>query len=88
MALEPEQIVSPSKSVPQMAINGDEPPPPQYVLKQSIFGSIDVSPPYGPFPIIDISLFSPSSPPADAHNELEKLRSALSSAGCFQVKCI
>ncbi|XP_031287391.1 probable 2-oxoglutarate-dependent dioxygenase ANS [Pistacia vera] len=80
------EIVSLSKSVPEMAINGDEPPPPPYVFnKQSIFGSIDVSPPYGPFPVIDISLFSPPSSSADVHNELEKLRSALISPGCFQV---
>lgn len=87
MALQHAEIVSLSKSVPETAVNGDEPPPPPYVLKQSVFGSIDVCPPYGPFPVIDISLFSPSSSASQVHvhNELEKLRSALTSAGCIQV---
>ncbi|KAJ0030025.1 hypothetical protein Pint_13758 [Pistacia integerrima] len=86
MALQHAEVVSLSKSVPETAINGDEPPPP-YVLKQSVFGSIDVCPPNGSFPVIDISLFSPSSSASQAHvhKELEKLRSALTSAGCIQV---
>ncbi|KAK7347124.1 hypothetical protein VNO80_21651 [Phaseolus coccineus] len=64
-----------SKSVQQMSIEGDEPPS-QYIVKGNSFGSKD-SCALIPIPIIDVSLLS-------SEGELEKLRSALSSAGCFQ----
>ncbi|CAN6699818.1 unnamed protein product [Malus baccata var. baccata] len=75
-------------NVQEMSMNGEQPPA-EYIVKESRFGSIDSSPPLADeIPIIDISLFSPSSPQyseqAENH-ELQKLRSALSSAGCFQV---
>ncbi|KAJ1385866.1 Oxoglutarate/iron-dependent dioxygenase [Sesbania bispinosa] len=63
------------KSVQDMSMDGDEPPS-QYVVKGISFGSKDSSA-LIPIPIIDVSLLSSES-------ELEKLRSALSSAGCFQ----
>ncbi|PQP97416.1 codeine O-demethylase [Prunus yedoensis var. nudiflora] len=74
-------------SVQEMSINGDQPPP-EYIVKESSFGCIESSPPLADqIPIIDISLFSPSSleysEQAENH-ELQKLRTALSSAGCFQ----
>ncbi|GLT51762.1 hypothetical protein SLA2020_251490 [Shorea laevis] len=76
-----------SKSIQEMSIDGDEPTSQYMVLKDS-FGSVDSSPAESLFPIIDIGLWS--SPPAscsktDIDNELEKLRSALSFVGCFQV---
>lgn len=76
-----------SKSVQEMSINGSEPPE-EYTVKDGSFGSIESSPPLGSIPIINISLFLPSSSHDDTkqvENELQKLRSALSSGGCFQV---
>ncbi|XP_062010828.1 protein SRG1-like [Rosa rugosa] len=71
-------------SVQEMSINGDEPPP-EYIVREGIFGAIDSSPEIGQIPIIDINLYSTSSHDSEqAENELEKLRSALSSSGCFQ----
>ncbi|KAL6226238.1 hypothetical protein ACLB2K_000201 [Fragaria x ananassa] len=73
-----------SMSVREMSIKGVEPPP-EYIVKEGIFGAIESSPEVGQIPIIDISLFSTSSQDsAKAQIELEKLRSALSSSGCFQ----
>ncbi|POO01327.1 Oxoglutarate/iron-dependent dioxygenase [Trema orientale] len=51
--------------------------PEQFFVKESAFGSVDSSPPLIPIPVIDLSLLSSES-------ELEKLRSALTSWGCFQ----
>jgi hypothetical protein len=76
-----------SKSVEEMSINGYEPPQ-EYIVKDCRFGSIESSPSLGSIPVIDISILSLSSShdPKEVENELEKLRSALSSsAGCFQV---
>ena len=63
-----------SKGIP---INGDNPPQ-EFFVKESAFGSVDSSPPMIPIPVIDLRLLS-------SETELEKLRSALSSWGCFQV---
>ncbi|PRQ46263.1 putative codeine 3-O-demethylase [Rosa chinensis] len=71
-------------SVEEMSINGDEPLP-EYIVEQGIFGAIDSSPSLGQIPIFDINFFSSTSLNSkQAKNELEKLRSALSSSGCFQ----
>ncbi|KAK7264854.1 hypothetical protein RJT34_32467 [Clitoria ternatea] len=64
------------KSVQEMSMNGDEPPS-QYLVKGNSFGSVMDSSILIPIPIIDVSLLS-------SECELEKLRSALSSVGCFQ----
>ncbi|KAF3971084.1 hypothetical protein CMV_005291 [Castanea mollissima] len=75
-----------SKSVEEMSINCEEPPQ-EYIVKDCSFGSIVSSDPSpGSIPIIDMSIFSLSSShdPKEVENELEKLRSALSSGGCFQ----
>ncbi|XP_062010560.1 codeine O-demethylase-like [Rosa rugosa] len=67
-----------------MSIKGEEPPP-QYIVKESKFGAIESSPELGQIPIIDVSLFSPSSIDSkQAKIELDKLRTALTSSGCFQ----
>ncbi|KAK0607309.1 hypothetical protein LWI29_012965 [Acer saccharum] len=75
------------KSVDQMSRSGEEPPP-EYIVKDSKFGSIETSPPLGPFPVVDLTVFSHSSSSSssqDLEQELAKLRSSLSSAGgCFQ----
>lgn len=68
--------VSLNKTVEEMSINGHAPPP-QFHVKEISDGSADSSPPV-PIPVIDISLLSDE-------DELQKLRSALSSEGCFQV---
>ncbi|KAL6221324.1 hypothetical protein ACLB2K_009075 [Fragaria x ananassa] len=71
-------------SVEELSIKGDEPPA-EYIVKESKFGGIESSPESGQIPIIDISLFSPSSVGTkEAEIELNKLRSALSLSGCFQ----
>ncbi|KAJ7979009.1 2-oxoglutarate (2OG) and Fe(II)-dependent oxygenase superfamily protein [Quillaja saponaria] len=64
------------KSVQEMAINGDEPPQ-EFIVKESKFGPKETSAISIPIPIIDVRLLS-------SEDELEKLRSALSSGGCFQ----
>lgn len=65
------------RSIQEMSMDGAEPPS-EYLVKENTFGSRDSSSLFS-IPIIDVSLLS-------TENELEKLRSALSSAGCFQVK--
>ena len=71
-----------SKSVQEMSINVDEPPP-EFHVKDSSFGStdsFDLSASVSvPVPVIDLSLLLSSK------DEQEKLRLALESAGCFQV---
>ncbi|CAJ2634652.1 unnamed protein product [Trifolium pratense] len=64
------------RSIQEMSMDDDEPPS-QYLVKGNSFGSKEDSSILIPIPIIDVSLLSSQS-------ELEKLRSALSSAGCFQ----
>lgn len=71
----PDEGVSLDKTVEEMSINGHAPPP-QFLVKEISLGSTDSSPSV-PIPIIDISLLS-------SDDELQKLRSALSSGGCFQ----
>ncbi|KAK6248324.1 hypothetical protein QUC31_019889 [Theobroma cacao] len=87
MALLAEEVVSLSKSVQEMSVDGDEPPS-RYIVKDSFLGSADdPSPSLCPFPILDISHFSsPSSsfPKTEVDKVLQKLKSALSSSGCFQ----
>lgn len=83
MSVQQAEPISVSKSVEIMSINGDQPPS-EFIVKESQFGSIDTSPPLGPFPVIDISHFSNSSSP-EAQLQIENLRSSLSSSGCFQV---
>jgi len=70
------QEKSVAKSVQEMSMEGDEPPP-QYIVKGNSFGSKDSSA-LIPIPIIDVSLLS-------SEGELHSLRSSLTSAGCFQV---
>ena len=72
-----------SKRVQEMILNGEKPPAP-YICRDG--DSIqEVSAPLSPVPIIDLSLLSSSTPCAKQEEELQKLRSALSSWGCFQV---
>ncbi|KAF5482254.1 hypothetical protein F2P56_002839 [Juglans regia] len=82
-----EAIALMSKSVEEMSIKGEEPPL-EFIVKDSTFGSIESSVSLVSIPIINISLFSsPSSShldPKQVEDELDKLRSALSSAGFFQ----
>lgn len=72
-----------SKRVQEMVLNGEEPPPP-YICRDDD-GTEDLSPLLNSIPIIDISLFSSSAPIRKQEEELEKLKSALCSWGCFQV---
>ncbi|XWS73002.1 hypothetical protein CRYUN_Cryun02cG0088400 [Craigia yunnanensis] len=68
-----------SKSVQEMSINSDEPPP-EFHVKDSSFActdSFDLSASVA-VPVIDLSLLLSSK------DELEKLRLVLESAGCFQ----
>ncbi|EXB85441.1 Protein SRG1 [Morus notabilis] len=60
----------------EIAVNGNDPPP-EFFVKESAFGPVGSSPPMIPIPVIDLSLLS-------SETELEKLRSALTSWGCFQ----
>ena len=74
-----------AKRVQEMVSNGEYPPPP-YICGDGDdcedFSSSSSS--VCPVPIIDLSLFS-SPAPETTEKELQKLKSALSSWGCFQV---
>lgn len=69
------------KTVYEMAVDGDLPPP-RYMVKENRFGIIDISVPTAPIPVIDLGLLS--CPPPACDKELEKLKSALHTWGCFQ----
>ncbi|XP_050214610.1 jasmonate-induced oxygenase 2-like [Mercurialis annua] len=69
-----------SKYVQEMSIDGDEPPP-RFIIKQIP----NPNPPLTSIPIIDLSLLSSSSSPySEQIQELQNLKEALSSWGCFQ----
>ncbi|KAD2394289.1 hypothetical protein E3N88_41266 [Mikania micrantha] len=78
----------PMKTAQQMAMDGDEPTS-KYIINNyttyTKFSPIETSPPLGSVPIIDIDGFVSSSKQDDQQiNELTKLRSALTTWGCFQ----
>lgn len=75
------KAISVSKTIEQLVTHGEQPSS-GFIVKETKFGSIESSPPLGPFPVIDMSLFSSQE---HVGTELEKLKSSLSSAGCFQV---
>ncbi|KAF8393129.1 hypothetical protein HHK36_021370 [Tetracentron sinense] len=84
-SLLPAKVVSLSKLVQELAINGDELPP-QYIFRDAKDSPIKASPVLSSIPVIDLSLLSSSSSPSTKEEEeLEKLRSALSWCGCFQL---
>ncbi|KAH0970245.1 hypothetical protein GBA52_022401 [Prunus armeniaca] len=56
----------------------EEPPLSQFIVKESAFGPVGSSPPLVQIPIVDVGLVFSSQ------DELEKLKNALSSWGCFQ----
>ncbi|GAV82089.1 2OG-FeII_Oxy domain-containing protein/DIOX_N domain-containing protein [Cephalotus follicularis] len=68
-----------SKSVQQLALNGEVPE--GYIQKGSDGGVKYASAPFMEIPLVDIGLLTS---PSASREELEKLRSALSSGGCFQ----
>ncbi|XP_076918023.1 flavonol synthase/flavanone 3-hydroxylase-like [Bidens hawaiensis] len=75
----------PAKDARQMAMDGDLPPPKYIANNNTKFGPIETSPPFAPVPVIDISLLISSSKQEDDQlTELAKLRSALTTWGCFQ----
>ena len=71
-----------SKGVQELVINGGQPPD-NYVYKNSTGGVPDVHTPLTEIPVIDLGNLKSSA--TTVEEELEKLRSALSSWGCFQV---
>lgn len=77
----PPRVESLSKPVQQLVINGEQVPE-NYIHRNTDDGPIGASFPVTEIPIIDLGLLTSSSPTGEP--ELEKLRSALSSWGCFQ----
>lgn len=75
----------PAKDARQMSMDGDLPPPKYIANNNTKFGPVETSPPFAPVPIINISRLSSSSKQEDQQAELAKLRSALTTWGCFQV---
>ncbi|KVH93750.1 protein SRG1-like [Cynara cardunculus var. scolymus] len=77
----------PVKTAQQMAIDGDQPPS-KYIFNNNTiyanFGPLETSPPFAPVPIIDVTRLSSTSDQNDRKTELAKLRSALTTWGCFQ----
>uniref|UniRef100_A0A5B6YVH9 Fe2OG dioxygenase domain-containing protein n=1 Tax=Davidia involucrata TaxID=16924 RepID=A0A5B6YVH9_DAVIN len=72
-----------TKRVQDMVLNGEEPPLP-YICRDGD-DTEDDSTPTSPIPIIDMSLLSSSTPSTTEYEEeLQKLKSALCSWGCFQ----
>ncbi|GFS41755.1 2-oxoglutarate (2OG) and Fe(II)-dependent oxygenase superfamily protein [Actinidia rufa] len=73
-------VESLSNPVQELAVSGEDPPE-KYVYKGE-HGAIDASFLVMEIPLIDMSLLTSSSAAGD--EELQKLRSALASCGCFQ----
>ncbi|KAK9060696.1 hypothetical protein SSX86_021402 [Deinandra increscens subsp. villosa] len=76
----------PTKTAQQMSMDGDEPPS-KYIINNNYtdkFGPLETSPPFAQVPIIDIGCFLSSSKQYGQQIELAKLRSALTTWGCFQ----
>ncbi|XP_021298326.1 protein SRG1-like [Herrania umbratica] len=71
-----------SRRVQEMVING-EGPESLYICRDEKEAQ-DVPSPLAPIPIIDLSLFSSSTLSTKREEELQKLKSALCSWGCFQ----
>ncbi|PSS13897.1 hypothetical protein CEY00_Acc14510 [Actinidia chinensis var. chinensis] len=69
------------KPLQELLIAGDTLPE-KYIYKDSDYGVIDSSPPLMEIPVIDLSLLASSSPSGE--DEVQKLKSALCSWGCFQ----
>ncbi|EEF28712.1 conserved hypothetical protein [Ricinus communis] len=76
-----QPIIIMSKYVQEMSIDGDEPHA-RYIIKDIL----NPSPPSVSIPVIDLSLLSSLS--SKGAEELDKLKEALSSWGCFQMKQI
>ncbi|XP_071717328.1 protein LATERAL BRANCHING OXIDOREDUCTASE 1-like [Rutidosis leptorrhynchoides] len=72
-----------SKTVQEMAVDGDQPPS-TYIVKEFKFGPLETSLPSAPIPIIDMSCFLSTSSMEVQEIEIAKLRSALTTWGCFQ----
>ncbi|KAM7477233.1 hypothetical protein LguiB_024476 [Lonicera macranthoides] len=73
-----------SKSVQELVVNGNELPERYIISKGKGFdGTIDSSLPVIEILVIDLGLLTSTAPAGEA--ELQKLRSALSSCGCFQL---
>lgn len=68
------------KAVQELVINGEQLLPENYIHKDSDRGVLDV--PLVEIPVVDLALLT-SLP--TSREELEKLRSALTTWGCFQV---
>ncbi|KDP37045.1 hypothetical protein JCGZ_06101 [Jatropha curcas] len=77
----PAQVLL-AKRVQEMVLNGEEPQPP-YICRDDPTDHEDVSVPPDPLPVIDLSLIA-SLETSTAQEELQKLKSALCSWGCFQ----
>lgn len=73
-----------SKRVQERAID-DEEPPHLYICRDGDEADQDVPSQLTSIPIVDFSVLSPSEPRTKQDCELQKLHSALSSWGCFQV---
>ncbi|XP_031249984.1 codeine O-demethylase-like [Pistacia vera] len=71
-----------SKRVQEMVLKGEEPPP-KYVCRDGD-AVHEVAAPFSMIPIIDLSLCASSTPGMGQQEELQKLKSALCSWGCFQ----
>ena len=75
-----------AKRVQEMVLNGAEPPH-LYICRDGTDQTEeDYSSLLSPIPIIDIKILSSPEPSSEQEVELQKLQSALSSWGCFQVK--
>ncbi|KAM4100518.1 hypothetical protein ACB094_05G073400 [Castanea mollissima] len=70
-----------SRRVQEMVLKGEEPPP-LYICRGG--DTEDVSSALSSIPVIDLSLLSSSATICEQEEELQKLKSALSSWGCFQ----
>ena len=71
-----------SRRVQEMVLKGEEPPP-LYICRDG--DTEDVSSALSSIPVIDLSLLSSTATIFEQEEELQKLKSALCSWGCFQV---
>ncbi|KAL5539440.1 hypothetical protein UlMin_044978 [Ulmus minor] len=80
-SLSPAEILL-SRRVQEMVLNGEEPPH-LYICRKGDEAK-EVPSHLAPIPVINFSLISSSEPSLKQEDELQKLRSALHSWGCFQ----
>ncbi|XP_031385605.1 flavonol synthase/flavanone 3-hydroxylase-like [Punica granatum] len=85
--LAPADVVSQSEQTQEPFVEEKDLPPARYIIKGSTAGCgvVESFLPFASIPVIDLSLIALSSSSKEEEDELEKLKLALTTWGCFQV---